>query len=179
MRNKKTPSSSQPSQASSSLTDDVSQVPIFSINTCVESSTLHQVRPSESLRQRGSSSYEALSESDKLQASRQSSNFLLVALLIRPQYCLLVLFHEATLQLLLWRSGERRSPDLLSQDDEERLRLIGLAKSEERAWVKEITRMREMKRKHHFSSPRPRTAVNTSSRGRTLRPRNPPHAGIR
>lgn len=135
-----TPSSSQPSQASS-LTD---------------------VRPSESLRQRGSPSYEALSESDKL------------------QYCLLVLFHEATLQLLLWRSGERRSPDLLSQDDEERLRLMGLAKSEERAWVKEITRMREMKtRKNHPSSPRPRAAVNTSSSGRTLRPRNPRHASIR
>jgi len=138
-----TPSSLQPSQASS-LTD---------------------VRPSESLRQRGSPSYEALSESDKL------------------QYCLLVLFHEATLQLLLWRSGERRSPDLLSQDDEERLRLIGLAKSEERAWVEEITRMREMKtrkkRKNHPSSPRPRAADSTSSSGRTLRPRNPPHASIR
>lgn len=96
------------------------------------------------------------------------------------QYCLLVLFHEATLQLLLWRSGERRLPDLLSQDDEERLRLIGLAKSEERAWVEEITRMREMKtRKNHPPSPRPRAAVSTSSRGRTLRPRNPPHASIR
>ena len=96
------------------------------------------------------------------------------------QYCLLVLFHEATLQLLLWRSGERRSPNLLSQDDEERLRLIGLAKSEERAWVEEITRMREMKtRRNHRSSPRPRAVVNTSSRGRTLRPRKPPDASIR
>jgi hypothetical protein len=47
-----TTSSSQRSQASSSLTD-VSQVPIYNINTLVEFSMLHQVRPSESLRQRG------------------------------------------------------------------------------------------------------------------------------
>jgi hypothetical protein len=47
-----TTSSSQRSQASSLLTD-VSQVPIYNINTCVEFSMLHQVRPSESLRQRG------------------------------------------------------------------------------------------------------------------------------
>jgi hypothetical protein len=69
---------------------------------------------------------------------------------------------------------------LISPNDEEGLRLIGLVKSEERAWVKEITRMREMKtRKNHPPSPRPRAAVNTSSRGRTLRPRKPPDASIR
>ncbi|KAH9981398.1 hypothetical protein BGW80DRAFT_1454284 [Lactifluus volemus] len=78
------------------------------------------IEPCETMRQLGSPSYEALSEGDKL------------------QYCLLVLFHEATLQLLLWRSGERRTPDLLSPDDEERLHLIALAKSEERTWVEEV-----------------------------------------
>ncbi|KAN0109170.1 hypothetical protein V8E52_009562 [Russula decolorans] len=40
-----TTSSSQRSQASSSLTD-VSQVPIYNINTCVEFSMLHQFPPS-------------------------------------------------------------------------------------------------------------------------------------
>ncbi|KAI0005926.1 hypothetical protein BJV74DRAFT_6153 [Russula compacta] len=115
------------------------------------------VDPSESLRQIGSPSYEALSESDKL------------------QYCLLVLFHEATLQLLLWRSGERRSPDLLSQDDEERLRLIGLVKSEERAWVEEISRMRGIKAKTSGQPPRSLHAtVDVFSSGRNLRHRNPP-----
>ncbi|KAI0288218.1 hypothetical protein BC826DRAFT_1039916 [Russula brevipes] len=117
-----------------------------------------EIIPPESLRQIGSPSYEALSESDKL------------------QYCLLVLFHEATLQLLLWRSGERRSPDLLSQEDEERLRLIGLAKSEERVWVEEISRMRSMMMRKSDPPSLPRRAA-VSSRGRTLRPRNLPHIG--
>jgi len=121
-------------------------------------SLLTDVGPSESRRQRGSPSYEALSESDKL------------------QYCLLVLFHEATLQLLLWRSGERRSPDLLSPDDEERLRLTGLAKSEERAWVDEISRMRGLKTRNHSPSPPHHAAVIISTSGRTLRSRNPPRA---
>jgi len=123
-------------------------------------SLLTDTGPSEPLRPVGSPSYEALSESDKL------------------QYCLLVLFHEATLQHLLWRSGERRSPNLLSQDDEERLRLIGLAKSEERAWVEEISRLRKMKRKSRGSDPSSstlRATIRRSSSGRTLRSRNPPY----
>ncbi|KAH9079304.1 hypothetical protein EDB83DRAFT_2310990 [Lactarius deliciosus] len=67
---------------------------------------------------------------------------------------------EATLQLLLWRSGERRSPDLLSQDEEARLRAIGLAKSEEKEWVEEISRMRGMRAKDR-DSPSPVVDVDT------------------
>ncbi|KAI0306673.1 hypothetical protein B0F90DRAFT_1932770 [Multifurca ochricompacta] len=134
------------------------------------------IGPSVSMQQMGSPSYEALSEGDKLQASKL---FLVCypSLLSHAnrQYCLLVLFHEATLQLLLWRSGERRSPDLLSQADEERLRLVGLAKSEERAWVEAISRMRGIKTRRSFSQPSPASAaVKQPSSGRTLRPRNPP-----
>ncbi|KAI9510278.1 hypothetical protein F5148DRAFT_618681 [Russula earlei] len=118
------------------------------------------IAPSEYIRQIGSPSYEALSEGDKL------------------QYCLLVLFHEATVQLLLWRSGERRSVELLSRDDEERLRLRGLEKSEERAWAEEIFRMRRVKTR--TCDPEPpcnpeHTTDNVSSSGRTLRSRNRSH----
>ncbi len=83
-----------------------------------------------------------------------------------------MLFHEATLQLLLWRSGERRSPDLLSQDEEARLRAIGLAKSEEKEWVEEISRMRGMKAKDR-DSPSPAVDIGPDKHpsGRSLRPR--------
>src|SRR5712671_1305004 len=94
------------------------------------------------------------------------------------QYYLLVLFHEATLQLLLWRSGERRSLDLLSPDEEERLHSIGLAKSEERAWVQEISRMRAVKatRSDRIYPPQQHDAVNKmSSSGRILRTRKRSH----
>lgn len=118
------------------------------------SSSSSDIRPSEFMRQTGSLGYEALSESDKL------------------QYCLLVLFHEATLQLLLWRSGERRSLDLLSRDEEARLRAIGLAKSEEKKWVEEISRMRGMRAKDRDS---PSSAVDVvpdrHPSGRSLRRR--------
>ncbi|KAI9446560.1 hypothetical protein H4582DRAFT_578721 [Lactarius indigo] len=117
-------------------------------------SSSSDIEPSEFMRQTGSSGYEALSESDKL------------------QYCLLVLFHEATLQLLLWRSGERRSPNLLSQDEEARLRAIGLAKSEEKEWVEEISRMRGMRAKDRDSpSPAVDVATDKHPSGRSLRPR--------
>ncbi|KAH9048577.1 hypothetical protein EDB84DRAFT_1456666 [Lactarius hengduanensis] len=117
-------------------------------------SSSSDIEPSEFIQQTGSPGYEALSESDKL------------------QYCLLVLFHEATLQLLLWRSGERGSPDLLSQDEEARLRAIGLAKSEEKEWVEEISRMRGMRAKDR-DSPSPVVDVDTDKlrSGRSLRPR--------
>ncbi|KAI9466099.1 hypothetical protein BJY52DRAFT_1239398 [Lactarius psammicola] len=117
-------------------------------------SSSSDIEPSEFMRQTGSPGYEALSESDKL------------------QYCLLVLFHEATLQLLLWRSGERRSPDLLPQDEEVRLRAIGLAKSEEKEWVEEISRMRGMRAKDRDSpSPDADVAPDKHQSGRSLRPR--------
>ncbi|KAI0273518.1 hypothetical protein BC834DRAFT_854207 [Gloeopeniophorella convolvens] len=118
-----------------------------------------QTVPSDLRRQIGSPTYEALSENDKL------------------QYCLLVLFHEAILQLLLWRSGERQSLDLLPDSDEARLRLVGLAKSEERAWVEEIFRLRGMKAKEDrravpiiAATP----ATDTPTNGRRLRARNTP-----
>lgn len=83
-----------------------------------------------------------------------------------------MLFHEATLQLLLWRSGERRSPDLLSHDEEARLRAIGLAKSEEKEWVEEIFRMRGMRPKDRDSpSPAVDAAADKRPSGRSLRPR--------
>jgi hypothetical protein len=108
------------------------------------------------------------------QANNPSVSRFLLLSYASLQYCLLVLFHEATVQLLLWRSGERRSPDLLSPGDEERLRLIGLAKSEERAWVDEILRMRRMKTRKDDSRPLADAALDEPSSQRTLRPRIPP-----
>lgn len=59
-----------------------------------------------------------------------------------PQYCMVVLLREAVLQLLLWRSGERRSYDILSADEELHLHGIAEDKSKETYWVHDIINMK-------------------------------------
>lgn len=54
------------------------------------------------------------------------------------QYCTNVLLPEATLQLLLWRSGLRQSRELLSPSEEEELHSLAEEKSKEIDWVHQI-----------------------------------------
>jgi hypothetical protein len=56
-----------------------------------------------------------------------------------------VLLPEAILQILLWRSGERKSLDLLDVDEEERLHALGAMKMQETDWVHDVMRLRETK----------------------------------
>jgi hypothetical protein len=59
------------------------------------------------------------------------------------KYCSNVLLPECILQLLLWRSGERKSLDLLSPEEEGRLHDLGAVKSLETDWVHDVMRLRE------------------------------------
>jgi len=57
-------------------------------------------------------------------------------------YCLNILLPESIQQLLLWRSGERTSPTLLSPEEEQRLHNIGARKAAETDWVDDVMRLR-------------------------------------
>ncbi|KAH9917457.1 uncharacterized protein B0H18DRAFT_1034780 [Fomitopsis serialis] len=58
-------------------------------------------------------------------------------------YCQNILLHEAVLQLLLWRSGERSSVGLLIEEEERRLHDIAFEKANESDWVHEIIRLKQ------------------------------------
>ncbi|KAI0362547.1 hypothetical protein OH77DRAFT_1515775 [Trametes cingulata] len=58
-------------------------------------------------------------------------------------YCNNVLLQEAILQLLLWRTGQRKALGLLSPDEEQRLHDIALEEGEKTNWVHDIIRMRQ------------------------------------
>ncbi|CAL1705475.1 unnamed protein product [Somion occarium] len=53
-------------------------------------------------------------------------------------YCTNILLPEVVLQLLLWRSGLRQIPELLSAEEEERLHHLAEEKARERYWVHDI-----------------------------------------
>ncbi|KAG8217939.1 hypothetical protein J3R82DRAFT_6106 [Butyriboletus roseoflavus] len=57
-------------------------------------------------------------------------------------YCLNILLPESIQQLLLWRSGERTSPVLLSTEEEQRLHDVGARKAAETDWVDDVMRLR-------------------------------------
>ncbi|KAI0053936.1 hypothetical protein FA95DRAFT_1551717 [Auriscalpium vulgare] len=108
--------------------------------------------------QPGCADYEALPRIDKI------------------QYCFLVLLHEATIQLLLWRGGQRRSLELLQPVEEQRLHDLGLAKTAEIDFVDQVHRLRRMKargtqpaRKAPVPAP-PMDATLARSRTRRARP---------
>ncbi|KIK13854.1 hypothetical protein PISMIDRAFT_371491 [Pisolithus microcarpus 441] len=58
-------------------------------------------------------------------------------------YCLNILLPEAIKQLLLWKSGERTSSALLSDDEERRLHDCAMKKASETDWVDDVMRLRE------------------------------------
>jgi len=79
-----------------------------------------------------------------------------------------VLLPEATYQLLLWRSGERRSHEPLSETEERRLHERGQHLAHQVDFVKSIERLREIKIK----------ALNgkIAKEGSALQPKPPPEA---
>ncbi|KAI8989818.1 hypothetical protein BD414DRAFT_485269 [Trametes punicea] len=58
-------------------------------------------------------------------------------------YCNNILLQEAILQLLLWRTGQRKALGLLSPEEEQRLHDIALEEGEKTNWVHDIIRMRQ------------------------------------
>ncbi|EGN95688.1 hypothetical protein SERLA73DRAFT_186864 [Serpula lacrymans var. lacrymans S7.3] len=76
-------------------------------------------------RQRGCEGYEALSGVEKL------------------SYCANILLPEAVHQILLWRTGERTSVDLLSADEEKKLHDAGVSMANEQDWVFGILHLRD------------------------------------
>ncbi|CDO73653.1 hypothetical protein BN946_scf185014.g123 [Trametes cinnabarina] len=58
-------------------------------------------------------------------------------------YCDNVLLQEAILQLLLWRTGQRKTLGLLSAQEEQRLHDIAVEEGEKTYWVHDILRMRQ------------------------------------
>lgn len=60
---------------------------------------------------------------------------------------MLVLQHEALLQLLLWRHGKRRSVELLDPAEEERLHELAIEDAEETDMVKTVRHIRELGRR--------------------------------
>ncbi|KAI6162568.1 hypothetical protein EDD17DRAFT_1576081 [Pisolithus thermaeus] len=58
-------------------------------------------------------------------------------------YCLNILLPEAIKQLLLWKSGERTSAALLSDEEEQRLHDRAMKKASETDWVDDVIRLRE------------------------------------
>ncbi|KAL0946459.1 hypothetical protein HGRIS_012681 [Hohenbuehelia grisea] len=92
------------------------------------SSTVEPTKGAESnstlSRQRGCEAYETLSRIEKL------------------DYCINVLLPEAIVQILLWRSGDRKSVQLLTDDEEDELHHLGETKRSERDWVFDVMRLR-------------------------------------
>ncbi|KAI0636580.1 hypothetical protein C8Q77DRAFT_1215574 [Trametes polyzona] len=58
-------------------------------------------------------------------------------------YCDNVLLQEAILQMLLWRTGQRKALGLLSPEEEERLHAAALEEGEKTNWVHDIIRLRQ------------------------------------
>ena len=96
-------------------------------------------------RQQGCEAYEALSGVEKLEVSPLPLLTMnLTNACLSFQYCSNVLLPEAILQLLLWRSGERQSLDLLPPEEETRLHQLAQLKSHETDWVRDVMRLREV-----------------------------------
>ncbi|KAI5900615.1 uncharacterized protein SCHCODRAFT_02608360 [Schizophyllum commune H4-8] len=119
------PSSTQPppsSTAPSDPGDDTRPASALSnADTEMDSSERHTRPPP----QRGSEAYELLSPLEKL------------------EYCMNILLPAAVQQLLIWRSGDRRSTALLSPEEEARLYKLGVEKSKEQDWVVSILEFRK------------------------------------
>ncbi|TRM59213.1 hypothetical protein BD626DRAFT_572800 [Schizophyllum amplum] len=81
--------------------------------------------------QQGSEAYESLSPLEK------------------HEYIMNVLLPAAIQQLLIWRSGDRRSVALQSAEEEARLYELGIKKSQEPDWVVAILQFRDFASRHH------------------------------
>ncbi|KAF8969590.1 hypothetical protein BDZ97DRAFT_1794071 [Flammula alnicola] len=86
-------------------------------------------------------------ESTTLSRQRGCKDFESLSPLGKVDYCVNVLLPEAVRQILLWRTGARTSMELLSPAEEQTLYEQGDTLLQERDWVNDIMRYREMMRK--------------------------------
>lgn len=107
-------------------------------------------------RQRGCERYEALDEKD------------------RVQYCVDVLLPEAIRQILLWRSGDRKSIALLSEDEEMELYEKGENLLEERDWVTDVLILRKKRKEQNEKEEereRTKEMARAEANGKVVRPK--------
>ena len=91
---------------------------------------------------------------------------------LAAQYCNNVLLQEAILQILLWRTGQRKALGLLEPQEEERLHARAMEEGEKTNWVHDISRMRQAMEKTMLPSSKQKgkgTHAAGGSRTRTRR----------
>ncbi|TDL24901.1 hypothetical protein BD410DRAFT_785631 [Rickenella mellea] len=103
----------------------------------------------EQSRQRGGPGYEALSRKEKI------------------EYAMNILLPEAIIQILLWRSGERESIELLPLDEEKRLHDIGNERAHAVDHRREVYRLRQRLEKGEPGASHPSANKNQSLSTRT------------
>jgi len=86
---------------------------------------------------------------------------------LRPKYCSDILLREAVRQILLWRIGARTSAELLSPQEEWRLYEKGEDLLQEREWVFDVMRMRNLKEQTFMKNQALKKGAGKSSLGRT------------
>ncbi|TFK72767.1 hypothetical protein BDN72DRAFT_876324 [Pluteus cervinus] len=74
-------------------------------------------------------------------------DFEALTILEKLGYCTDVLLPEAVIQILLWRSGNRKTMELLSDDEEQTMHDKGTELSKETDWVHDVVRLRESKKR--------------------------------
>ena len=94
---------------------------------------------------------------------------------LAAQYCNNILLQEAILQILLWRTGQRKALGLLEPQEEERLHARAMEEGEKTNWVHDILRLRQAVEKTMLPSAKSSSkgngdaAAGTTRTGRTRR----------
>lgn len=86
-------------------------------------------------------------------------------------YCTDVLAHVAIIQILLWRNGERTTPQLLSDEEEQRLFDIGIELANQVDFAHEVQQLRETKVKMLETNSLPKLQSSSTNRGTRSRPK--------
>ncbi|RPD66532.1 hypothetical protein L227DRAFT_570406 [Lentinus tigrinus ALCF2SS1-6] len=86
-------------------------------------------------------------------------------------YCNNVLLQEAILQILLWRTGQRKELGLLSPREEQRLHGIATEEGEKTNWVHDIIRMRQAMEKTMLPSSKQKGKATNAAGGSRTRTR--------
>ncbi|KAI0723841.1 hypothetical protein C8T65DRAFT_90485 [Cerioporus squamosus] len=90
-------------------------------------------------------------------------------------YCNNVLLQEAILQILLWRTGQRKDMGLLSPEEEQRLHDIAMEEGEKTNWVHDIIRMRQAMEKTMLPSSKSKGKATVAAHGSRTRTRRGAH----
>ncbi|TFK30246.1 hypothetical protein FA15DRAFT_663629 [Coprinopsis marcescibilis] len=103
-------------------------------------------------KQTGSPDYERLSDVEKL------------------DFCTNILLPETIRQVLLWRNGDRKSFELMSDEEEQQLYDRGQVYVDQRDWVCDVIRLRDRKNKLFFENVKdPRSGLERTVSARTGR----------